>query len=306
MVDYNGSYYAYVHTLQGDIAAIVDNTGTKVVEYGYDAWGKPTKAWSLTHSSESTLTSVYAKLAQLNPFCYRGYVWDEEIGLYSLGSRYYDPAWGRFLNADAILETDGSPLAHNPFSYCRNLPIANSDPEGFYALLSGAVGSIIGTVIGLTGSASLVPDVVSALKEAVRWYSAGQALLSKTIPTADSRPVAIDQAAALLSKGNYYYAFMDNKTNSVFVFPVPALTIEQAAAITSPEAWGEYANYAGGPNVGVYTLEWYNAMALAHRVGTRIPIPEEHSNKGPGIYYYHFHSENHGTHIWYGAPIIKP
>ena len=43
MVDYNGSYYAYVHTLQGDIGAIVDNTGTKVVEYGYDAWGKPTK-----------------------------------------------------------------------------------------------------------------------------------------------------------------------------------------------------------------------------------------------------------------------
>ena len=150
-------------------------------------------------------------------------------------------------------------------------------------MLSGAVGSIIDTVIGLTGSASLVPDVVSALKEAVRWYSAGQALLSKTIPTADSRPVAIDQAAALLSKGNYYYAFMDNKTNSVFVFPVPALTIEQAAAITSPEAWGEYANYAGGPNVGVYTLQLYDAFRLARLGGTPIPIPEEHSNRGPGI-----------------------
>ena len=43
MVDYNGSYYAYVHTLQGDIGAIVDNTGTKVVEYGYDAWESPPK-----------------------------------------------------------------------------------------------------------------------------------------------------------------------------------------------------------------------------------------------------------------------
>ena len=236
MVEFNGSYYAYVHTLQGDIAAIVDNTGTKVVEYGYDAWGKPTKAWSLTHPSDSTLTSAYAKLAQLNPFRYRGYVWDEETGLYYLRSRYYDPAWERFLNADAILETDGSPLAHNPFSYCRNLPIVNSDPEGFYD----------------------------------------------------------------------YYAFMYNKTNSVLVFPVQALTIEQAAAITSPEAWGEYAGYAGGPNVGVYTLEWYNAMALAHRVGTRIPIPEEHSGRGPGIYNYHFHPENHGTHIGYGAPIMKP
>ena len=190
MVDFNGTYYAYVHTLQGDIGAIIDNTGTKVVEYGYDAWGKPTKAWSLTHPSESTLTSAYAKLAQLNPFRYRGYVWDEETGLYSLGSRYYDPAWGRFLNADAILETDGSPLAHNPFSYCRNLPIVNSDPEGFYD----------------------------------------------------------------------YYAFMDNKTNSVFVFPVPALTIEQAAAITSPEAWG--GNMLAMPEDQILEYIPYSCMTL--------------------------------------------
>ena len=112
-MDFDGSYYAYVHTLQGDIGAIVDNTGTKVVEYGYDAWGKPTKVWSLTHPSDSTLTSAYRKLAQLNPFRYRGYVWDEETGLYS--SRYYDPAWGRFLNADTLLGTIGGILIHNAF-----------------------------------------------------------------------------------------------------------------------------------------------------------------------------------------------
>lgn len=33
--------YAYVHNLQGDIIAIVDGNGNKVVEYKYDAWGKP-------------------------------------------------------------------------------------------------------------------------------------------------------------------------------------------------------------------------------------------------------------------------
>ena len=130
MVDFNGSYYAYVHTLQGDIGAIVDNTGTKVVEYGYDAWGKPTKVWSLTHPSESTLTSAYRKLAQLNPFRYRGYVWDEETGLYYLRSRYYDPAWGRFLNADIILGNISSLLEHSLFSYCKNSSISFLDNTG--------------------------------------------------------------------------------------------------------------------------------------------------------------------------------
>ena len=130
MVDFNGTYYAYVHTLQGDIGAIVDNTGTKVVEYGYDAWGKPTKAWSLTHPSDSTLTSAYRKLARLNPFCYRGYVWDEETGLYSLRSRYYDPAWGRFTNSDCLLGQNTKIPGHNIFAYCGNKPILCADENG--------------------------------------------------------------------------------------------------------------------------------------------------------------------------------
>ena len=38
--------------------------------------------------------------ATLNPFRYRKYVFDQETGLYCLGSRYYDPEVGRFVNAD--------------------------------------------------------------------------------------------------------------------------------------------------------------------------------------------------------------
>ncbi|MEA4933535.1 MAG: RHS repeat-associated core domain-containing protein [Lawsonibacter sp.] len=41
-------------------------------------------------------------LGKDNPFRYRGYVWDEETGLYYLRSRYYDPSWGRFVNADKL------------------------------------------------------------------------------------------------------------------------------------------------------------------------------------------------------------
>ena len=111
-------------------SVIVDGTGTKVVEYGYDGWGKPSKVWSLTHSSESTLTSAYAKLAQLNPFRYRGYVWDEETGLYYLRSRYYDPAWGRFIIMDALGGRVGNVGEHNLYTYCMGSPVNHADRTG--------------------------------------------------------------------------------------------------------------------------------------------------------------------------------
>ena len=36
-----------------------------------------------------TLTTAYEALAEMNPFRYRGYVWDEETELDYLRSRYY-------------------------------------------------------------------------------------------------------------------------------------------------------------------------------------------------------------------------
>ena len=66
MVEWNGERYGYVHNLQGDIVAIVDSSGAKVVEYRYDARGR-----DIGH----TLTS---DIGELNPFRYRGYMYDEE------------------------------------------------------------------------------------------------------------------------------------------------------------------------------------------------------------------------------------
>ena len=102
-----------MHNLQGDIIAIVDGNGNKVVEYKYDAWGKPL---SKTGSMASTLGT-------LNPFRYRGYVYDEETGLYYLYSRFYHPSIGRFCNADRRVEK-------NLFTYCNNRPTNKIDSNG--------------------------------------------------------------------------------------------------------------------------------------------------------------------------------
>ena len=106
IVLYGSTRYAYVHNLQGDIVGIIDSTGTEVVKYTYDAWGKVL----------STTGSLASTLGTIQPFRYRGYVYDVETGLYYLRSRYYNPEWGRFINADALIKG-------NLYCYCKNEPI---------------------------------------------------------------------------------------------------------------------------------------------------------------------------------------
>ena len=119
VVVYNGTAYAYVKSLQGDIVALLNGAGNVVVSYVYDAWGAPI---GKSGSMAETLGSV-------QPFRYRGYVFDEETGLYYLRSRYYNPKWGRFVNADSYIGKM-TMLSHNLFLYCHNSPIFRIDASG--------------------------------------------------------------------------------------------------------------------------------------------------------------------------------
>ena len=48
---------------------LLDSTGAKVVEYAYNAWGKPLY----------TSGSMASTLGVLNPFRYRGYIYDDHV-----------------------------------------------------------------------------------------------------------------------------------------------------------------------------------------------------------------------------------
>lgn len=119
---FNRTIYAYVKNLQGDVVGILDASGNMVVENKYDAWGT-----LISISSESTAVD---DLAFDNPFRYRGYVWDDETGLYYLRSRYYNPEWGRFQNSDVIIENKKTILSNNSMNYCTNNPITYLDNGG--------------------------------------------------------------------------------------------------------------------------------------------------------------------------------
>ncbi|MBR0320624.1 MAG: RHS repeat protein, partial [Clostridia bacterium] len=120
VVVYNGTPYSYVKNLQGDIVAILNSAGTTVVQYKYDAWGRPI---SKTGSMAGTLGTV-------QPFRYRGYVYDEETGVYYLRSRYYNCNWCRFPNLDLVLIS--KLLYCNIFAYGNNYPTGSIDTDGMW------------------------------------------------------------------------------------------------------------------------------------------------------------------------------
>ena len=62
-LEFMGQLYYYVYNLQGDVVGLVDKTGTTMVTYKYDVWGKP----------ESTTGPMATTLGVANPFRYRGY-----------------------------------------------------------------------------------------------------------------------------------------------------------------------------------------------------------------------------------------
>ena len=150
VVVYNGTAYAYVKSLQGDIVAILDENGNTVVSYGYDAWGAP--LWCTGELAET--------LGKVQPFRYRGYVYDEETGLYYLRSRYYTPTWCRFISIDAFVDTTDDVVSKSLFVYCSNNPIVHSDPTG-EAWWEWAIGALV--VVGCIAVAAATGGVAAAV-----------------------------------------------------------------------------------------------------------------------------------------------
>jgi RHS repeat-associated core domain len=127
----NGTEYFYVRNAQGDIISLVDKTGTPVASYVYDTWGKLV---SIKDGNGNDVTNVTTSVGYKNPYRYRGYRYDTETGLYYCNSRYYNPEWGRFINADSLAGKTGKLLSHNLFAYCNNNPVNKADSNGFDAI----------------------------------------------------------------------------------------------------------------------------------------------------------------------------
>lgn len=145
--------YIYDKNLQGDIVAVYNTSGTKLVSCKYDAWGNCTVSY---------LNGGASTAAANNPFRYRGYYYDSEIGLYYLQSRYYYATIGRFVCGDSTeyIYHDGQNIGTNIFAYCENDPVNNSDPNGTISLLACIIiGAIVGAAVGAVASKMIYGEV---------------------------------------------------------------------------------------------------------------------------------------------------
>ena len=147
-IKYEGATYMYHRDGQGNIAALIDSSGNVVVKYEYDAWGNHE-----VYDGSGTKITQGTHVGRVNPYRYRGYYYDEELKLYYLKTRYYDPEVGRFINADDITYIDPETInGLNLYAYCGNNPVMRVDGNGTF-FLSLLIGALIAGVISGTFSA---------------------------------------------------------------------------------------------------------------------------------------------------------
>ena len=125
---YNNETYYYIRTLTGEISKVVNSDGIIVGEYIYDAYG------NILNLDE--LSSI----AEINPFRYKGYYYDQESNTYYCKSRYYSPEIYRWISRDDVEYLDTSnPMGCNLYVYCNSNPVMYVDDSG----------NIAGWIIGL-------------------------------------------------------------------------------------------------------------------------------------------------------------
>ncbi len=78
-------------------------------------------AFGEVRSTSGTTQTDYRYTGQRN---------EAAIGLYYYVARFYDPALGRFINADTIVPDIANPISFDRYAYVNNNPINFNDPSG--------------------------------------------------------------------------------------------------------------------------------------------------------------------------------
>jgi RHS repeat-associated protein len=155
----------------GSVVGLTNSSGTLINTYSYDPYG--------------TILSQTETVAQ--PYKFAGVYYDTEYSLYKMGARYYDPAVGRFTQADPItmpnppknggwpwfivLGRSGqtvlgmignvafNPVEHNLYVYAGNDPVNSTDPTG---LMPRWLRVVTGITLIVGGTVLIVATVVVA------------------------------------------------------------------------------------------------------------------------------------------------
>lgn len=114
-IEKNGQVY-YLHQQQlGSISHVTDEQGNLVEEYIYHEYGKRI----ILDANGNILTNSIIE----NPFGFTGHYYDNDLGLYYMRARFYDPKTGGFLSRDWIQDIE-------QYKYVNGNPVNFVDPFG--------------------------------------------------------------------------------------------------------------------------------------------------------------------------------
>ena len=126
----DGEKAIYRYNGHGDVITIMGTDGTAISSYEYDEFG-----------NETASTGTFD-----NPYRYAGYEYLDEVELYDLNARYYDPSIARFLTEDPYYNLGNRVMgvyeinvpnvysimqANALYAYCGNNPIFFHDLTGY-------------------------------------------------------------------------------------------------------------------------------------------------------------------------------
>lgn len=168
----------YWHTDDlGSIVAVTDESGAVVERMAYEPFGKRRNA----NGTADTSGVLVAETTR------RGFTQHEMmdgIGLINMNGRIFDPAIGRFMSADYVIEDDFDQQTYNRYSYLQNNPFGGVDPTGHWGIksitkpISKAVKQV-GKAVSNVGKA--VADVGNALEDT--WKSVYHSSVGRAVIT---------------------------------------------------------------------------------------------------------------------------
>jgi RHS repeat-associated protein len=102
-----GGLLNYHYDALGNVTNLTDRIGEEIARYRFDAFG-----------------GMFA--GPLAPYSFQGITgkeYDPKSGLVNFGARWYDPAVGRFTQADTFKGFAFNPTTQHPYAYVGNNPI---------------------------------------------------------------------------------------------------------------------------------------------------------------------------------------
>ena len=102
---------------------VTNASGTVAKSYSFDPWGAPRNA--ATWVSDLSEWPGYQ-----GDRGFTGHEMLASLELVHMNARIYDPALGRFLSADPIIQAEGDLQNYNRYSYVLNNPLKYTDPSG--------------------------------------------------------------------------------------------------------------------------------------------------------------------------------